>query len=121
MFKEAACFGIDTATFFPDPKDRAAKVAALAICASCPVQLECLVLALENDEKDGIWGGASPSERHYIHRYKVKPEDYLKIKCGTDQGYYRHRRLNEIACDKCKAAFKVNHNRRILAAGEKAN
>jgi len=121
MFKEAACFGMETAIFYPDPKDRKANQEAIAICKTCPVQLECLILALKRDEGHGIWGGVLPSERTYINRYKVKPENYVKIKCGTDQGHYLHRRLGEPQCDKCKAAFKVNHNRRIAAEKEKAN
>lgn len=28
-------------------------------------------------------------------------------KCGTDGGYYRHRRRKEPACDECKAAHSV--------------
>ena len=119
MLEGAACFGMETAIFFPDEKDRRAHQKAIAICKACPVQLECLVLALKRDEKNGVWGGASAAERHYIHRYKMKPEDYVKIKCGTDQGYYLHRRLGEIECPKCKAAYNVNHKRRIAVGKQR--
>lgn len=36
---------------------------ALAICADCPVQQECLEHALRNHENHGIWGGKSERSR----------------------------------------------------------
>jgi WhiB family redox-sensing transcriptional regulator len=56
----AACATSDPEAFLskPDPvtgehDDRA----ALAICARCPVLLECAAYGEENDERFGIWGG----------------------------------------------------------------
>jgi WhiB family redox-sensing transcriptional regulator len=37
--------------------------AAKAICARCPIKVECLTYALESGEAYGIWGGLLPSER----------------------------------------------------------
>jgi hypothetical protein len=35
-------------------------------------------------------------------------------KCGTDSGYYHHRRsLKEDACDRCKLAHRVAEQRRV--------
>ncbi len=36
---------------------------AKAICEACPVKVECLAWAVENDEAYGIWGGTTPAER----------------------------------------------------------
>lgn len=36
---------------------------AKLVCASCPVRTECLTEALERNERDGIWGGLTTSER----------------------------------------------------------
>lgn len=36
---------------------------AKALCATCPVRLECLEYADDNDEREGIWGGLTPTER----------------------------------------------------------
>lgn len=47
--------------FFSD--DRAEQDAAKSMCARCPVASFCLVYAIENGEKFGIWGGASPADR----------------------------------------------------------
>ena len=41
---------------------------AKAICADCPVKLECLEHALTHDEQLGIWGGLSERERRPLHR-----------------------------------------------------
>lgn len=36
---------------------------AKRICRDCPVRLECLTFAYENDERHGIWGGLDGRER----------------------------------------------------------
>lgn len=42
---------------------------AKEFCNGCPVKVECLLYALENDEEFGIWGGATPDERRRIRKY----------------------------------------------------
>lgn len=62
---QALCRNVDVGdTFFPDKggSNRDAK----RICADCPVQAECLAYALDNDERDGVFGGLSPEERHKL-------------------------------------------------------
>jgi WhiB family redox-sensing transcriptional regulator len=39
---------------------------ARRICASCPVQHECLEYALRNRIDHGVWGGCSERERRRI-------------------------------------------------------
>lgn len=68
-FARAACAGADPNTWFPETGDgdnhgREAK----AICATCPVQLDCLVDALERNEDSGIWGGAGEPIRRAFGR-----------------------------------------------------
>ncbi|AYB69415.1 WhiB family transcription factor [Mycobacterium phage Gancho] len=36
---------------------------AKTLCAACPVRLECLQYANDNDEREGIWGGLTVTER----------------------------------------------------------
>lgn len=38
---------------------------AKALCATCPVRRECLEYANDNDEREGIWGGMTTTERGY--------------------------------------------------------
>ena len=45
---------------------------AKRICASCPVQLACLRHALHNREMEGVWGGATRSERKKLLRLSDK-------------------------------------------------
>ena len=63
----AACrdAGIDPDMFYPYPKrlDRATLKVVKSICGKCPVQLECLEYAMENDEEFGIWGGLTRKQR----------------------------------------------------------
>lgn len=39
------------------------EIRAKAVCASCPVQEDCLKMAITNGEKDGVWGGYTYKER----------------------------------------------------------
>lgn len=41
---------------------------ARAICASCPVSVECLAYALETNQRHGMWGGRSEAERAALRR-----------------------------------------------------
>ena len=65
---QAACAGKPQEWFFPQRGDdvRPAK----AVCASCPVNAECLAWALEQDTTtlQGIWGGTSMRERRQLRR-----------------------------------------------------
>lgn len=60
----AACRGKGPAKWFPSPgkngqpSPETTTAAGKAICATCPVQEECLDFALENDAT-GTWGGVS--------------------------------------------------------------
>lgn len=63
--EHALCRGADPDLFFPtrhsdsDSEGAAAK----AVCAECPVAVDCLEYALANNEKYGIWGGMTVRER----------------------------------------------------------
>jgi WhiB family redox-sensing transcriptional regulator len=60
----ALCLGHDPDLWFPTDSDGGAR--ALSICAACAVRVDCLAWALENNEKEGIWGGVSPRKRQRI-------------------------------------------------------
>jgi hypothetical protein len=57
--KHGVCKGLDTDLFFDPEMEHTAK----AYCNTCPVQLECLAIALGNKEPGGIWGGLNGVER----------------------------------------------------------
>lgn len=61
---EALCAQTDPEAFFPEKggSTRDAK----ALCAECPVRVQCLAFALANDEHYGIWGGLAPKARRAL-------------------------------------------------------
>lgn len=52
--------------FFPERGQSTAP--AVKICNKCPVQRECLLYSLENNEIHGIWGGTSERTRRRTRR-----------------------------------------------------
>ena len=63
----AACEGSDLALFFPVVGENPR--AALAICAECPVRVECLDEALDDPELDhGVRGGMTARARTRLRR-----------------------------------------------------
>lgn len=64
--------------FYPEEGERTRNPDELRlireICSGCPVQVECLRYALDNDEKFGFWGGFSPEERNRMKPEPTQPE-----------------------------------------------
>ena len=63
---EAACRDADVSIFFPASDEDAEP--ARAICATCPVRLECLEFAIATRQEDGVWGGLTEIERRRLRR-----------------------------------------------------
>ncbi len=105
----AACRGCSVDLFYADRSGSSTE--ALAVCATCPVRAECLADALAFErtvavqEVYGVRGGMSAMERRRL--LAVDRVRQPRAACGTDSGYYRHRRLREAACESCKAAHRV--------------
>ena len=74
----AACRGEDSSLFFaPNYFERkeekeARESAAKAICARCPVRIDCLEYALRIQEPHGIWGGLNELERRALLRQRLR-------------------------------------------------
>lgn len=69
---EGTCRGEDPGLFFhPEgergPAREAREVAAKAICAGCPVLVECARHALAVREPYGVWGGLTEDDREAIY------------------------------------------------------
>ena len=64
---DASCAQTDPEAFFPEKggSTRAAK----KICTTCDAQERCLVYAIKNDERFGIWGGLSEHERRQLRKH----------------------------------------------------
>lgn len=65
----ANCRGVDVDLFFPERG--ASTQEAKEVCRGCRVCEDCLVFALANGEKFGIWGGLSERERRRVRRALV--------------------------------------------------
>ena len=59
--EKAICQQTDPEAFFPEKGG--SNQEAKSICRKCPVRLECLEYALNNNEKFGVWGGLDERER----------------------------------------------------------
>lgn len=66
--------------FFSDSTHSVA--AAREVCAECPTRLACLQWAIDNDERDGIWGGCTPAERNRLAA-GMKPRTCALAGCNT--------------------------------------
>ncbi len=69
---EASCRGHELSVFFPDEGDLAGIDRAKAICENCPVNDLCLSYAVETNQTEGIWGGATKQERRRLRRRWLK-------------------------------------------------
>ncbi|MDA8288854.1 MAG: WhiB family transcriptional regulator [Actinomycetota bacterium] len=68
--QRAACRGIDPDVFYPASDEEAEE--AKAVCDVCPVRQLCLEHALNNREREGVWGGLTERERRRIIRQRRK-------------------------------------------------
>lgn len=64
--EDSACRGIEPEIFFPISEDDSWR--AKEICLVCEVRPHCLVFALENRERYGVWGGVTEKERIEMNR-----------------------------------------------------
>lgn len=60
------CAEVDPDLFFPEKGGSVRE--AKRVCARCPVRVECLEEALANDERFGVWGGLSETDRRRLRR-----------------------------------------------------
>lgn len=72
---KGSCRGLDSAAFFhPEgergPRREARERAAKAICAQCPVIVQCAAHALKVREPYGVWGGLTEDEREALNPRK---------------------------------------------------
>lgn len=74
--EKATCRGMDPQVFHPWNNSTSGKLGsgrsldkklneeyAKTICAVCPVRRDCLMYAINTNEKEGIWGGMTRPER----------------------------------------------------------
>jgi WhiB family redox-sensing transcriptional regulator len=107
--EQAACRGRTDVNWFPTcdspggvTREHRANIAvAKAICAGCQVRDDCLQDALRLPFAAGVWGATTEHERIGMPKQRLRAAAAI---CGTDSGYYRHRRNREATCAACRAA-----------------
>lgn len=60
----------DPDLFYPNSDSPQAYDLPKRLCRSCPHQPDCLEWALTNDERFGVWGATSPTERQQLLRQR---------------------------------------------------
>lgn len=93
----------ESEVFFDDKP--AGKAEAALICANCPVTAEC---SQRGAGQYGTWAG----EFHPASKMKTGLGEYLRLLCGTEAAYKRHRRNNEAPCQACVDAHDRRRNSR---------
>ena len=68
----ARCLGADPELFYPPPDSDDGSEPAKAICAVCPVRIECLEYAVRIHEPHGVWGGLNEAERRMLVRQRER-------------------------------------------------
>lgn len=70
--ERGACRGQDSSLFFgpnrfePKSERLARESAAKAVCAACPVVVQCRDFALRTEELFGVWGGLAEADRRTL-------------------------------------------------------
>ena len=131
--QHAACRGQDPDLWHPSGDGGTARAAmrqAIAICRTCPVQLECLDLGHRVDAAHtayngrgvGIYGGLTGNARYWARRGRhtdgppVNRNEPRPINHGTEGGARTHTRRGEDPCDACRLAALDARARRKRAA-----
>ena len=88
---QGACLGMDSSIFFHPEGERGSSrrrrdESAKAVCATCPVIINCREHALATHEPYGVWGGLTEEERRaQIARQEQRHRDppVAGGRCGT--------------------------------------
>lgn len=70
--EHARCRRYDPALWFPG--DGVNAEPARRVCRRCPVIRECLDEAMRHDERHGVWGGTSPTQRTMLRNRRAAAE-----------------------------------------------
>jgi len=91
FFDHALCSSpdVDRKLFFPEEAEkRGGKTdwsPARAVCEQCQVKTECAEWSISTGERDGMWGGLSPSQRGRIRRARDKIRPVTSLQPGWER------------------------------------
>ena len=81
--KDAACKDIDPNIFFPFKHTVKTTADAMSYCRQCKVRADCLYISIIYGY-DGIWGGATADQRHYVMKDNYLPDSEFTIEDAYD-------------------------------------
>jgi len=96
---------VDPDLWFPEairnPEQRAkATENAVQICSSCPYKNQCLQFALDNEIRDGIWGGVVSEERNKLigttKKKGLRVQKLENIRILLNQGFTLEQACDEV-------------------------
>lgn len=106
--EQAVCRG-ETHIMFPGRGQ--AESPARALCAVCPVILDCAVVGVRDGEKFGIWGGLSEKQRRAYRRDVGRWKDC--IECGSRFVTRQwSRSICSVECGRARHARQAGESRR---------
>lgn len=109
---KSACTSADPEIFFAYPSETEQVEQAKAICASCPVQAQCLAYALDTAQEYGTWGGMTEWERKAAGIGRRRPHNaltYEELRHGDAQSVQWERRHGRQLCGPCLAHEKARN------------
>lgn len=92
---QANCRDMDVNLFFPQVTGGNYDPFAREVCASCPVQEECLWYANETSADVGMFGGLSPEQRRLWRKKKGITIGQLRSEWERPRTSYLHRNVGE--------------------------
>jgi len=104
------CAEVDPDLWFPEVGQ--SNKEAKDICRDCEVRDACLQWSLNADERYGVWGGVSATERSRLRKRKPLGRPESDIVHGTERGARAHERRGESACRACRDACNAAYTRR---------
>ena len=113
---DAQCRGMDPELFHPGRGESLAE--ARAVCAQCPVRVQCLDWALTWPERQGVWGGTSELDRRRMQRHRATSDGVWRRRCHDCGVLFTLSRVRDTArrCDACRAVARAESKNRYQGA-----
>src|SRR6266511_4312352 len=112
VLNNAAC-GERPELFHPEPGDVKAERAAKRLCGRCPVQWECLKMALATGDEHAVMGGTTPAERtrlrsgYKVSRWRAQSREQVLADEASAAAFQRARAERSRLFDDASAAVRA--------------
>jgi WhiB family transcriptional regulator, redox-sensing transcriptional regulator len=113
VLNNAAC-GERPELFHPEPGDVNAERAAKRLCGRCPVQWECLKMALATNDQHAIMGGTTPAERtrlrssYQVSRWRAQSREQIQADEALAESFRQARAARSRLFQDASAAVRAH-------------